>query len=134
MAPLVREVRVISSGEHDSDHDANSVPWFPRKISDLDSFAEKVLDMSGDLDADHPGFSDATYRARRAEITALAKVYKHGDTLPRVSYTEKEIATWAVVFDKLTGLYKTHACKEHQYVFPLLVQNCGFRRGIELKG
>jgi phenylalanine-4-hydroxylase len=88
-----------------------------------------VLGYGGDLEADHPGFTDEVYRARRAEITNLAKTYKHGMPLPRVHYTDKEIATWAVVFDKLTGLYKTHACKEHQYVFPLLVQNCGFRRG-----
>jgi hypothetical protein len=26
-----------------------SVPWFPRKMSDLDSFAEKVLEMGEDL-------------------------------------------------------------------------------------
>jgi phenylalanine-4-hydroxylase len=23
-------------------------------------------------------------------------------------------------------MYPTHACREHQYVFPLLVQNCGY--------
>lgn len=24
-------------------------------------------------------------------------------------------------------LYPTKACKEHRYVFPLLIQNCGYR-------
>jgi len=32
------------------------------------------------------------------------------------------------VFRQLTDLYPTHACKEFNYVFPLLVDNCGFRQ------
>jgi phenylalanine-4-hydroxylase len=24
-------------------------------------------------------------------------------------------------------IYPKYACKEHQYVFPLLIQNCGYR-------
>mgnify|MGYP001112867908 CR=1 FL=1 len=24
-------------------------------------------------------------------------------------------------------MYKTHACREHCYIFPLLEQNCGYR-------
>lgn len=31
------------------------------------------------------------------------------------------------VFSELTKLYPTHACREHGYVWPLLVQNCGYR-------
>jgi hypothetical protein len=27
----------------------DSVPWFPRKLTDLDSFAEKVLEMGEEL-------------------------------------------------------------------------------------
>ena len=32
-----------------------------------------------------------------------------------------------VVFSELTKLYPTHACREHNYVWPLLAQNCGYR-------
>lgn len=32
-----------------------------------------------------------------------------------------------MVFKNLTKLYKTHACREHNHVFPLLIDNCGYR-------
>ena len=31
------------------------------------------------------------------------------------------------MFTELTKLYPSHACREHNYVWPLLVQNCGYR-------
>ncbi|KAJ3115714.1 hypothetical protein HK098_006876 [Nowakowskiella sp. JEL0407] len=123
-------VKVVSIGTSDADFPEEaiqSVPWFPRKIADLDSFADRVVAFGADLDSNHPGFIDSEYRARRAEITNLARNYKHGDKLPSVSYTKQEIETWGHVFKHLTKLYPTHACQEMLYVFPLLVQNCGFR-------
>lgn len=63
----------------------------------------------------------------RKYFADIAFNYKHGEKLPHVEYTEEEIQTWGTVFNKLTHLYKTHACHEHNHVFPLLIQNCGYR-------
>lgn len=107
--------------------DRTAVPWFPRRIRDLDRFANQILSYGAELDSDHPGFVDPVYRERRKYFADLAFNHKHGQPLPRVEYTEEETATWGTVFLKLTTLYKQHACREHNHVFPLLIDNCGYR-------
>ncbi|XP_023019066.1 protein henna [Leptinotarsa decemlineata] len=104
-----------------------TVPWFPRRIRDLDRFANQILSYGAELDSDHPGFTDPVYRARRKYFADIAFNYRHGEKLPFVEYTEEETETWGKVFRQLTTLYPTHACKEHNHVFPLLVENCGYR-------
>lgn len=103
-----------------------SMPWFPRKIADLDRFANQVLTYGDELDADHPGFTDPVYRARRKEFADIAHNYRHGQSIPQVEYTEEEIRTWSIIFSQLRKLYPTHACREFNHVFPLLEDNCGF--------
>ncbi|RKP20409.1 tyrosine 3-monooxygenase [Rozella allomycis CSF55] len=123
--PAVKYIKLIGSMSEKSE---NIIPWFPRRLSDLDSFANKTLQYGAELSADHPGFKDPEYRKRRDEITVIAKTYKIGQPIPRIDYTQDEIRTWGTVFEKLTSLYPTHACREHQYVFPLLIQNCGYTK------
>lgn len=115
-----------NSSMHGAKNPKSSVPWFPRKPQDLDTFADKVYSYGAELDADHPGFKDEEYRRRRQEIAMIAKRYRHGDKIPRVEYTPQEIETWRTVYTKLKELYPTHACKQHNYIFPLLEQNCGY--------
>ncbi|CAG8517407.1 10319_t:CDS:10 [Ambispora gerdemannii] len=122
---VAKQVQIVSSDT--SEAAELHVPWFPRKKADLDTFADKVLEMGEELTSDHPGAKDTAYRARRAEITRIAKTHRHGQPIPRIDYTKEEVETWATVFRNLVKLFPTHACREHQYVFPLLVENCRYR-------
>ncbi|XP_062326971.1 tryptophan 5-hydroxylase 1-like [Osmerus eperlanus] len=107
--------------------DMADVPWFPKKISDLDLCSNRVLMYGSDLDADHPGFKDNVYRKRRKHFADLAMSYKHGDPIPRTEFTQEEVKTWGVVFRELNKLYPSHACREYLRNLPLLSQHCGCR-------
>jgi len=94
-----QDIRVISLGNRDEQlqnfaTELGAISWFPRKMTDLDSFSEKVLSYGAELDADHPGFKDPVYRNRRDGITKLARTYRYGQPLPHVTYTPREIETW----------------------------------------
>jgi phenylalanine-4-hydroxylase len=114
---------------HASASDASGlVPWFPRRKSELDSYADNLLAYGAELDADHPGFTDPAYRERRAEITRRAREHREGQPLPRVEYTAEEVKAWGIIYDKLSEMHAKHACKEYRYIFPLLERECGYSR------
>lgn len=104
-----------------------TVPWFPKKPSDLDEFINNCMMAGTDLESDHPGFHDKTYRERREMIADIAFKYKYGEPIPRVDYTDTEKATWGAVWRELMKLFSTHTCSQYQQIMPLLVENCGFR-------
>ncbi|KAK7813707.1 hypothetical protein U0070_001413 [Myodes glareolus] len=88
----------------------------------------RKLNQTGKGLANHPkGFKDPVYRERRKQFADIAYNYRHGQPIPRVEYTEEEKKTWGTVFRTLKSLYKTHACYEHNHIFPLLEKYCGFR-------
>ncbi len=75
-----------------------------------------------ELEADHPGFNDPDYRQRRDEIARQALDHQSGQVPPQIEYTESENRTWQQVYEGLTSLYPTHACREYNEVF----DNIGF--------
>lgn len=63
------------------------------------------------LGADHPGFHDPAYRARRNDIAALSVDWKPGDPVPEVEYSEVEHEVWRIVSRELEPLHHLHACR-----------------------
>ncbi|KAH9418557.1 Tryptophan 5-hydroxylase 1 [Dermatophagoides pteronyssinus] len=105
----------------------DGMPWFPKRISDLDYSSNRVLMYGAELDADHPGFKDPIYRQRRKYFTDCAMNYRHGQPIPRIEYTEEETKTWGVIYTELRKLYKRYACQEFNENLELLEQYCGYR-------
>jgi len=65
------------------------------------------------LDPDHPGFRDASYRARRNEIAQIAMRYKAGDEIPEAPYTQEEHLVWHKIWRALAPAHQQHACGEY---------------------
>ncbi|GFS15143.1 tyrosine 3-monooxygenase [Elysia marginata] len=90
-------------------------------------FIRRILKVSWkDKNTNDEGFADKSYRVRRKEIADIAFEYKHGQSIPRVQYTDEENATWQHVYVRLKELFPTHACKEHIRVFATLEEEGGF--------
>jgi len=106
--------------------DRQEVPWFPRHVSELDRIAEHTLDAGVELEADHPGFHDVAYRARRAHIDQLARRHRHGEPVPLVTYTAREVATWREVYEQLRPLHQTFACEAYLRIVRELEVDCAF--------
>jgi phenylalanine-4-hydroxylase len=76
--------QIISRAYHDDEkvvEDEEVVPWFPRRIRELDRFANQILSYGSELNSDHPGFTDPVYRKRRKYFADIAYNYKHGETV-----------------------------------------------------
>lgn len=104
-----------------------TIPWFPHHAADLDNLDQSTLAAGADLMDDpenpHPGFHDQEYRNRRKLITENAMKFRYGDEVPYVDYSAEENACWSVVWDKLTGMHASHACKQFNNIFPTLVEH-----------
>jgi phenylalanine-4-hydroxylase len=108
--------------------DDQAVPWFPKKVKDLDLCTESLDGGTDLINDDHPGFTDEAYMARRNHLAKVARDYRQGQEIPHVVYAPEEVETWGLVYDKLAALSGRYACKEYRYVLPLLERECGYRR------
>jgi phenylalanine-4-hydroxylase len=66
-----------------------------------------------ELPADHPGFSDPAYRARRAALAEVGETYQPGAPIPEVEYTPEEDEVWRVVAAELDKKHERYACREY---------------------
>ena len=66
-----------------------------------------------DLPADHPGFRDPGYRARRAAIAEVGRAHLPGAPIPDVGYTSEEDGVWRLVSSELAALHRRLACREY---------------------
>ena len=108
--------------------DEKRVHWFPRHISELDLIANRVLDAGTDLQADHPGFQDPVYRARRAVLAQKAIQHKWDQEIPHIDYTADETTVWTAVWSQMEGLWEQYACKEYLKSLQLMKDHCGYSR------
>ncbi|MDZ7686258.1 MAG: ACT domain-containing protein [Gammaproteobacteria bacterium] len=106
--------------------DDKEVPWFPRHIAELDRIATETLDAGDALESDHPGFQDAEYRRRRAEIDQLARDHRWGDDIPVIDYTSRETDAWQEIFETLKPLHARYACPQFLRAFADLERECGY--------
>lgn len=67
---------------------------------------------AGELSRDHPGFNDPEYRARRAEIAAIAESYRPGDPIPHAPYSDEEHEVWRIVTRELAVKHERYATAE----------------------
>ena len=65
------------------------------------------------LNPDHPGFRDASYRARRNEIARLALAYQPGTPLPDAPYAPQEHQLWQSICETIRPQHQRHACHEY---------------------
>jgi phenylalanine-4-hydroxylase len=107
--------------------DSKIVPWFPRHISDLDAISNRVIDggEGGELQADHPGFTDKEYKKRRMELADIAMSYKFGERIPYIEYKDYEKQTWGVVYNELKKL-RPMACREYRDIIERMESEIGY--------
>jgi phenylalanine-4-hydroxylase len=73
-----------------------------------------VLAYGGQLSVDHPGFTDAAYRARRQSLSEVAAAYRRGDPVPAAPYADEEHALWQTCSAELARRHDQYACEEYQ--------------------
>lgn len=60
---------------------------------------------------DHPGVTDAAYRARRDALAGLAAAWQPGQPPPEPVYTEAEHTVWRTVSAELAPRHRSHATR-----------------------
>ena len=84
-----------------------------RALPHHDDAPPAVTPPALELPDDHPGVSDAAYRARRGAIAAVGAAYRSGDPIPDVVYTPEEDQVWRTVAHELAAKHRAYACRAY---------------------
>lgn len=76
---------------------------------DLPEFHDMKFENINQLDLDHPGANDETYRARRDYIASLSKRFRETGIITDVDYNAREQRVWRYVAEELEDLQQKHA-------------------------
>lgn len=76
---------------------------------DLPEFRDMKFENINQLDLDHPGANDETYRARRDYIASLSKRFRETGVITDVDYNAREQRVWRYVAEELEDLQQKHA-------------------------
>src|SRR6476661_514998 len=112
-----RSFRFRGTGEMDTS--TNKVADLLRDHTDVRLVTAEANEVSADrnqivqLDPDHPGFRDASYRARRNEIARLGMQYQPGEQIPDAPYDAKEDQLWQSILQIIEPQHRRHACNEY---------------------
>uniref|UniRef100_A0A4W5M0G6 Tyrosine hydroxylase 2 n=1 Tax=Hucho hucho TaxID=62062 RepID=A0A4W5M0G6_9TELE len=100
------------------------VPWFPRKIRDLDKCNLLITKYDPDMDQDHP--VSKCIRKGMIDVLMHPSLFHRGEPLPRVEYTPEEVATWREVYRTLRTIYPDLACRQFLGGLQQLERECGY--------
>uniref|UniRef100_A0A8C8CLT1 Biopterin-dependent aromatic amino acid hydroxylase family profile domain-containing protein n=1 Tax=Oncorhynchus tshawytscha TaxID=74940 RepID=A0A8C8CLT1_ONCTS len=90
-------------------------PWFPRKIRDLDKCNLLITKYDPDMDQDHP-----------VSVYVYLSNIARGEPLPRMEYTQEEVATWREVYRTLRTIYPDLVCRQFLGGLQQLERECGY--------
>ncbi|HVT76941.1 MAG TPA: phenylalanine 4-monooxygenase [Acidimicrobiales bacterium] len=73
-----------------------------------------TLAYGGQLSADHPGFTDAAYRQRRATLAETARHYRRSQPIPDAPYAAEDHELWQLCSRELRERHDRLACDEYR--------------------
>jgi phenylalanine-4-hydroxylase len=72
-----------------------------------------TLAYGGQLSSDHPGYTDAAYRARRNALSEVAQHYRRGGPIPEAPYAGEDHDLWKLCSTELAERHARLACAEY---------------------